>query len=50
MDAIMHLICTVILGLRIILSNCMFNGANAGLEQHQMFPGIFFQGMKPHLT
>lgn len=50
MDAIMHLICTVILDLCIILANCIFNWANVGLEQHQMFPGIFFQGMMPHLT
>lgn len=44
MDAIMHLICTVILDLCVISANSMFNWSNAELEQHQVFPGIFFPG------
>lgn len=50
MDVIMHLICTVILDWCIILANCKFSWANTGLEQPQMLPGVFFQGMMPHLT
>lgn len=46
----MHLICTVILDLCVILANSMFNWSNAELEQHQVFPGIYFQGVMPHLT
>lgn len=50
MDVIMHLICTVISDWCITLANCKFSWANTGLEEPQMFPGVFFQGMMPHLT